>query len=238
MKLKHLDLCSGIGGFSLGLESTGGFKTIGFAEIEPWCCAVLKKHWPKVKNYGDIGTIREVRADVVTASHPCQPFSCAGFGFGEADDRFIRPAMLDALAQSGASWFIYENVPGITAMELDDLLDDLENIGYEGQPFNIPTCGVGAYQLRMRIFIVAYNARKSEQESKMVFPARSVFKSGKPAIGLSGCLWQPDKQTYLSEMVGDVHGLPDWPHRAKGLGNAILPQIAQILGEIILSTYD
>jgi len=56
-KFTHLDLCSGIGGFSLGLEATGGFETIGFAEIEPFCCAVLKKHWPHVPNFGFLESI-------------------------------------------------------------------------------------------------------------------------------------------------------------------------------------
>jgi DNA (cytosine-5)-methyltransferase 1 len=144
-KLRVLDLFSGIGGFSLGLEATGGFETIGFSEIYPYACAVLKKHWPNVKNYGDIRTIPAVRADVVTASHPCQPFSVAGFGLGESDDRFLRPAMLKSLEASGAAWFVYENVTGIKSMELDCLLDDLENIGYTGQPFDIPACGVGAH---------------------------------------------------------------------------------------------
>lgn len=48
-----LDLFSGIGGFSLAFEAEG-FRTIGFAEIDPYACRVLKKHWPDVPNLGDI----------------------------------------------------------------------------------------------------------------------------------------------------------------------------------------
>lgn len=237
MKLRHLDLCSGIGGFSLGLEATGGFKTIGFAEIEPWCCEILKKHWPKVKNYGDIGTIQKIGCDIITAGFPCQPVSRAGKRKASGDNRWQWPAVFDAFKTSRPIWGICENVLGLEDVELECLLNDLESIGYETQTFIIPACGVGAYQLRMRIFIIAHDTRQSEQESKMVFPARSISESGERGIGLSGCLWQPERETYISDMVGEVYGLPDWPHRAKGLGNSIVPQIAQIIGEIILQTY-
>lgn len=56
-KLRVLDLFSGIGGFSLGLERSGGFETVAFCEIEPYCRAVLKKHWPNVKQYDDVRTL-------------------------------------------------------------------------------------------------------------------------------------------------------------------------------------
>lgn len=48
MKYRLLDLFSGIGGFSLGLERSGGFQTVAFCEIEPFCQKVLRKHWPAV----------------------------------------------------------------------------------------------------------------------------------------------------------------------------------------------
>ena len=53
MKLRHLDLFSGIGGFSLGLEATGGFETKAFCDIEEYPRQVLQKHWPHVKQYKD-----------------------------------------------------------------------------------------------------------------------------------------------------------------------------------------
>lgn len=55
--LRVLDLFSGIGGFSLGLERTGGFETVAFCEIDPYCRAVLRKHWPDVPQYEDVRTL-------------------------------------------------------------------------------------------------------------------------------------------------------------------------------------
>ena len=52
--LKHLDLFSGIGGFSLGLESAGLVETVAFCDFEPYCQKILKKHWPDVPIYGDV----------------------------------------------------------------------------------------------------------------------------------------------------------------------------------------
>ena len=84
--MKVLDLFSGIGGFSYGLESTGGFETVAFAECEPYPIAVLKKHWPTVRVYEDVRQITATRLfrdrieypDVITGGFPCQDISQAG----------------------------------------------------------------------------------------------------------------------------------------------------------------
>jgi DNA (cytosine-5)-methyltransferase 1 len=86
--MNHLDLFSGIGGFSLGLEATGGFKTVGFCEIEPYCQQVLKRHWPDVPIYNDVrGFKHDGAVDIVTGGYPCQPFSTAGKRKGQSDPR-------------------------------------------------------------------------------------------------------------------------------------------------------
>lgn len=230
--MTHVDLFSGIGGFSLAFESEG-FETIAFAEIDPYASAVLKKHWPDVKNYGDVRNFPAIRCDVLTGGFPCQPFSVAGHQRGEDDDRFLWPAMLDAVKACRPTWVVGENVPGITKMELDCCCDELEDIGYAAQPFNIPACSVGAFHLRERIWIVAYNASFDLEKSQMVSPARTISQSGNAWLGSSDCLWKPDRQTYLSDMAGEIHGLPDWPHRAKCIGNAIVPQIAKVFAQAI-----
>ena len=99
MKLKHLDLFSGIGGFSLGLEATGGFETKAFCDIEKYPRQVLQKHWPHVKQYEDIKELNYERLkadgidsiDIITGGYPCQPFSVAGRKKGEEDPRHLWP---------------------------------------------------------------------------------------------------------------------------------------------------
>lgn len=116
--MRHLDLCSGIGGFALAARWMG-WETIGFAEIDPFCARVLEKHWPGVPNYGDIAAIPVgVGADIVTAGFPCQPFSQAGRRLGAADDRAIWPRVLAAVARVRPAWAVFENVAGIAAVAL------------------------------------------------------------------------------------------------------------------------
>ena len=99
MKLNHLDLFSGIGGFSLGLEATGGFETKAFCDIEEYPRQVLQKHWPHVKQYKDIKELNYERLkadgidsiDIITGGYPCQPFSVAGLKKGEEDPRHLWP---------------------------------------------------------------------------------------------------------------------------------------------------
>mgnify|MGYP003652765276 CR=1 FL=1 len=85
--MKVIDLFSGIGGFSLGLESTGGFETVQFVEYDKWCQKVLAKNFPNVPITGDIKDYEGQRADVVTGGFPCQPFSVAGKRKGTDDDK-------------------------------------------------------------------------------------------------------------------------------------------------------
>ena len=101
--MRVLDLFSGIGGFSLGLDSTGYFETVAFCEIEAFPCKILNKHWPDVPIYNDIRELNHERLqtdgivsdgrriDVICGGYPCQPFSVAGHQKGEADKRHLWP---------------------------------------------------------------------------------------------------------------------------------------------------
>src|SRR5690348_14033865 len=87
MPLHVLDLFSGIGGFSLGLERTGGFRTVAFCEIDRYCRAVLRKHWPDVPCFEDVRTLTGVECDVICGGFPCQDISYAGRGEGITGER-------------------------------------------------------------------------------------------------------------------------------------------------------
>jgi len=163
MKLKLLDLFSGIGGFSLGLESTGFFETIGFVEKDKFCQKVLKKHWNNINIEKDIRNVKgeKYAADIITGGFPCQPFSVAGKRKSTADDRYLWDEMLRVIREVKPRWVIGENVEGIVnineGMVLRQVLNDLENEGFQSQCIIIPASGVGAWHQRKRIWIVACN---------------------------------------------------------------------------------
>ena len=162
-----LDLFSGIGGFSLGLESTGFFKTVGFCEQDKFCQKVLRKHWKDVPIYEDIKTLdaRKIQADVVVGGFPCQSFSIAGKQKGKDDERYLWDEMFRVIKEAKPRWIIGENVQNLTNISdgqiLQGIHNDLESQGYEVQTFNISASSQGAWHKRARIWIVAANAISS-----------------------------------------------------------------------------
>jgi DNA (cytosine-5)-methyltransferase 1 len=167
MQLKVLDLFSGLGGFSLGLERTGYFKTIAFCEIDKYCSLILDKHWKGIKIYNDVRKINKEQfdtdgieyPDIITGGFPCQPFSVAGKQKGTGDDRHLWPEMFRIIKTFKPKFVIGENVKGLINIQdgvvFETVCTDLESEGYEVQAFNIPAAGVGAPHRRERIWILA-----------------------------------------------------------------------------------
>jgi len=162
--MTHLDLCTGIGGFHLAAE-WAGFETLGFAEIEPYCCALLAEKWPQIKNYGDLrradfSSLCQ-RIDVLSAGVPCQPASLAGKRRGKNDDRWLWPAVLAVIGTVEPAWVILENPDGILTLgEFGGVLLRLGEIGYALRAFRVPANAVGAKHRRYRVFIVAHAERE------------------------------------------------------------------------------
>jgi len=171
--LKLLDLFSGIGGFSLGLESTGGFKTIAFVEKDEFCQKVLKKHWPNITIEGDIRNVKgeKYEADVITGGFPCQPFSVAGKRRGTNDDRYLWDETIRVIRECKPRWFIGENVEGLininNGVVLRQVQTDLEKEGFEVQCLVIPAAGIGAWHQRKRIWIIGHSKHNGFIASKI-----------------------------------------------------------------------
>jgi len=177
--VKVLDLFSGIGGFSIGLERAG-FKTVAFCEIDEYCRLVLKKHWKDIKIYRDVREITKQQLEkdgcelpeIITGGVPCQPFSVAGKQKGTEDNRHLWPEMFRVIQDFSPKWIIIENVRGLIniqdGMVFESMHIDLANEGYETQSFIIPAAGVGAPHRRDRVWIVANSRRtiRGQQSSR------------------------------------------------------------------------
>jgi DNA (cytosine-5)-methyltransferase 1 len=227
--VRVLDLFSGIGGFSLGLERAG-METVAFCEIDPYCRAVLKKHWPEVPCHDDVRSIPKIGGiDVICGGFPCQPFSVAGKQRGAADDRHLWPAMLEVVKRERPTWVLGENVTGLIKLGLDQVLSDLEAEGYACRTFVIPACAVGAPHRRDRLWIVAHAERDQQprQESCDGTPGRVGWIEQPMA-------WGRDWEVALREFRGVDDGLSYRVDRVDTLRNAIVPQIAQVIGQAIM----
>lgn len=169
--MTHFSLFTGIGGLDLAAEAAG-FTTVGQCEWADYPTKILQKHWPDVPRWKDIRTLTGESfyertglrtVDIISGGFPCQPFSVAGKRGGKEDDRYLWPEMCRVIAEIRPAWVLCENVPGIIDMALDQVLLDLENLGYTAQTFIIPACGVDAPHRRDRICVVAH-AERTERD--------------------------------------------------------------------------
>ncbi len=215
--VRHLDLFSGIGGFSLAAQEVWGseHEIAAFCDNDAFCQQVLRKHWPDANIYGDIRTIkgREFGAvDLVTGGFPCQPFSQAGRRRGTKDDRYLWPEMLRVIREIYPAWIIGENVAGIINLALEDVCASLEDSGYEVQSFVIPACAVGAPHRRDRIWIVANSSRERRTSKR---DARQIRKKKPNSISASDSHTQdPIGKRWTRRNNGNTGGRR-WPLQAQ-----------------------
>tara|TARA_R100000479_G_scaffold34074_1_gene14666 strand:+ start:1691 stop:2818 length:1128 start_codon:yes stop_codon:yes gene_type:complete len=168
--LRHVDLCSGIGGFALGFQWAELSKPVLFCDIEPWSRKILAKHWPDVPIAEDVkelandpnGLIPD--CDILTAGYPCQPFSVAGQRRGTEDDRHIWPYIFSIIKAKRPSFCVFENVYGHVSMGLDEVLSDLESEAYATRPFIIPACATDAFHRRDRLWIICRNVGNTKHD--------------------------------------------------------------------------
>ena len=276
--MRVLDLFSGIGGFSLGLEACG-MTTTAFCERDPYCQSILKKHWPKTPIHTDVrkldGKQYQNSIDVVAGGFPCQPFSVAGKRLGSEDDRHLWPEMLRIIRECRPRWVIGENVSGFVKMALDDVSSDLEGEGYAVRAFVLPAVAVEARHRRDRCFIIAHREdvanphgeRQLQQSGSEREIGRWSGDSGEEerdvahTIGSRGETWLSGQEQGQEGHAGEfnhkgyqrpwwetggewpaesnvcrgVDGIPNRVDRIKSLGNAVLPQLIQAIGELVIA---
>lgn len=166
MTLKVLDLFSGIGGFSLGLKRTGGFQTVGYCEIDPYCQQVLLARMHD-GNLDSAPICPDVRAldggpwygcvDLICGGFPCQDISIAGKKTGIDGERSgLYKEIVRLVRQVRPAYVLMENSPNLLAGGLGRVLGELASSGYDAEWDVIPACAVGARHIRERIWILAY----------------------------------------------------------------------------------
>jgi DNA (cytosine-5)-methyltransferase 1 len=238
VSIKVLDLFSGIGGFSLGLERAG-METVAFCENDKFCQKVLAKHWPDIpihENIEDLdGQQYRGTVELVCGGFPCQPYSIASRGrLGAGDDRALWPEMLRVIQEVEPVWVICENVPGIINMELDNVLSDLESEGYSCQSFIIPACAVDAPHRRDRVWVVAHSISKGLERlagnvAEKQKPGRVDKKKNRPASKKAVGRWRDE-----SGVCRVCHGVSRRVDRIRSLGNAVVPQVVEVLGRMVI----
>jgi len=238
-KLRVLDLFSGIGGFSLGLERTGGFETVAFCEIEEFPRRILGKHWPEVPCYHDVKELTAARlaadgiaVDVICGGFPCQDISIAGKGEGLDGGRSGLWYEFDRLiGEIRPSFVIVENVGALRTRGLDRVLGCLAGRGYDAEWADIPAASVGAPHWRSRTWIIAYPIGSERRTEPYL---RAIGRVGRKQQPIS---WDGNWEAALSKFRRMDDGLPRSVASTDAYRNAVVPQIPELIGRAILATH-
>lgn len=237
--MKHGSLFSGIGGFDLAAQ-WHGWENVFHCEWATFPRKVLKKNFPNSISYADITktdfTKHKGEIDIISGGFPCQPFSAAGKRKGTEDDRYLWEEMLRAIREIQPGYIVAENVRGLTnwnkGMVFDKVQSDLEAEGFEVLPFLLPACAINAPHRRDRIWFVAHSIgrRRSRGELNQINGCNrreEIYRE-----------WENRKSysDWIETATGICRtddGLPNRVDRLKGLGNAIVPQMAYELFNVI-----
>ncbi len=286
-KLRLLDLFSGIGGFSLGLERSEAFETVAFCEIDPFCRRVLKKHWPETPCYDDVRSLTAERlradgisVDAICGGFPCQDISCAGSGAGiEGERSGLWSEYARLIGELRPRIVVVENVAALLGNGMGRVLGDLAALGYDAEWHGIPASAVGAHHRRDRIWIVAnprrirhgrslrstHSAHHEERDTEAFERAGGAVSgeivAGREAMADAASVGHKGQRLFeqwcspqangigqainalagrecgawsSEPAVGRVaHGVPNRVDRLRALGNAVVPQIPELIGKAI-----
>lgn len=251
MSYRVLSLFAGIGGFDLGLERTGGFKTVAFCEIDPHAQRALHKHWPEVPIYEDVATLTSERltadgiaVDVICGGFPCQDISAAGHkrGIGDGTRSGLYAEVIRLARDLRPKFIILENVANLLAGPSEQpggwfgrVLGDLAECGYNAEWQNIPAAALGAPHRRERVWIAAYPSKigyAGQLFRRSCAPRNEAWEAGAPLLPayFDGLGDAPDSYS-LRNRDGFSEGLAC----LNRLGNAVVPQIPELIGRAILA---
>ena len=247
--MKVLDLFSGIGGFSLGLERCG-MKTIAFCEYDEKARLVLKKHWPEIPIYKDVRVLtgEQIRKEIGTVDVICGGFPCQDISISNNNPKGIEgersglwSEIKRLLGEVRPRFAVLENVAALYKRGLSTVLGDLAEIGFNAEWHCVRASHVGGFHRRERIWILAY-----PQGKRLPTPILQdrFFKEGcfkkpkewKQFLPITAGAYSISKrwENYQSVVCGDDDGVPEKAHRLKQLGNAVVPQVVEVIGHAIM----
>lgn len=248
--MRFLSLFAGIGGFDLGLERAG-WQCVGQVEIDPFCQKILAKHWPNVPRFDDVRTVtgelvRERCGDIdaIVGGFPCQDISVAGKGEGINAERSGLYWQIHRLAaEVRPRILLLENVPALRTRGADDILLSLAKINYVGWPLVVGDWSLKAPHQRNRCWIVAVSSESRCEEGSGILYSNAC----QATVGI----WPSERLEFSRGNSGGIRRLPDSEFcrmddgiperldidRIAALGNAVVPQVAEVLGMAILKAF-
>jgi DNA (cytosine-5)-methyltransferase 1 len=231
-------LFSGIGGLELGLEWAGLGPVVWQVEKDEYCRRVLAKHWPDATRYEDVrdvGSRNLAAVDVLAGGFPCQDVSVTGFqaGIVEGSRSGLWIEFARIVGELRPRYVVVENVTGLLADGMGRVLGELSRLGYDAEWSTVSACAVGAPHTRERVFIVAYPAR-GERETRVRHqpdgPRPLQLRNGGTVSGDRAPAWVED----VAALYRSADGIPHRVDRVTALGNAVVPQVAEVVGRVIL----
>ena len=236
--MNHLDLFSGIGGFALAAKRTweNDLNIVGFCEIEPYAKKVLNKNFPGIPIYNDIKELdgKKIKdIDLITGGFPCQDISIAGYGVGiEGKRSGLWSEMFRVISEVRPKFALIENVSAITFRGGARVVSDLAKIGYDTEWQTISAAYVGALHRRNRMWFVSYPSDSRSKYSKHG-KSQADLKQTEMVRQCEGSVFgnkgEFREEICSTEFVRKSNGIPHRMDRIKGLGNSVVPQVAEII---------
>lgn len=227
----------------LGFERAG-WTCVGQVEIDPFCSAVLAKHWPHVPRWADVRDVSAVDVvrrcglvDLITGGFACQDLSTSGRGAGLT--RVARSGItfrqLFRLARRIRSrWLLLENVPAIRTRGYDRVASVLERIGYTVRPFVVDPAILGSHMRRGRAWMVANLPFIGQPESRQPqdVPASAIDWQTNQSINAVRTRW-PSGPKAVADIPRATDGPANRMERLTAIGNGNPPQVAELIARTI-----
>lgn len=218
--MKVLHLFAGAGGSHLAGELLG-WESVGSVEIEPYCQAVLRHHYPNEVIHGDIRTYSGIplagMVDGVCGGFPCQDISSAGKGAGITGKRSgLWKEFARIIGEIHPRWAFIENSPLLRSRGMEVVLEDLAALGYDAEWSTYRASDIGAPHRRDRLFILASDAASKRLDGGHWAERQPAKVVDEPWVGEAAI-------DAAARILGMGYGMANRAHRIRAIGNGWVP---------------